>query len=81
MITKSVKPPAQQCTAPPTKKGHRMSSRLNPQDQQRVDKYLESPIHQVPRRPFKVWILLALVAGSVVVLGLLSRMLGQLVVA
>lgn len=57
-----------------------MPSRLNPQDQQRVDKYLESPIHQVPRRPFKVWIMFALVFGAVVVLGLLARVLGQLVV-
>ena len=56
-----------------------MPSRLNPQDQQRVDEYLASPIHQVQRRPFKVWIMLALVVGSVVVLGLLARVLGQLV--
>ncbi|MEH6564055.1 MAG: DUF3094 family protein [Halopseudomonas sp.] len=57
-----------------------MPSRLNQQDQERVAKYLESPIHQVPRRPFKVWLLFALVIAVVVGLGLLSRLLGQLVV-
>jgi len=57
-----------------------MPSRLHPHDQQKVDQYLKSPIHQVPRRPFKVWIMLALVFGAVLVLGLLARALGQLVV-
>jgi hypothetical protein len=56
-----------------------MTSRLNPEDQQRVDHYLSAPQHQVPRRPFKPWLLLLLSIGSVVVLGLLSRVLGQLV--
>lgn len=55
-----------------------MSSQLNPQDQQRVDQYLSSPQHQVQRRPFNPWLLLALVLGSVLLLGLLSRALARL---
>ena len=61
------------------KKGRPMPSRLHPEDQKRVDQYLASPVHQVERRPFRVWILIALVVGSVVGLGLLSRLLAQLV--
>ncbi|WP_339490193.1 DUF3094 family protein [Pseudomonas sp. EL_65y_Pfl2_R95] len=56
-----------------------MTSRLTPDDQQRVDQYLSAPQHQVERRPFKVWRLLMVVLGIVVVLGVLSRFLGSLV--
>ena len=58
-----------------------MPSRLHPEDQKRVDEYLSSPVHRVERRPFRVWILIALVAGSVISLGLLSRLLAQFAVA
>ena len=78
MTAKSVKPwrsNALQCT----QKRPPMPSRLHPEDQKRVDQYLASPVHQVERRPFRVWILIALVVGSVVGLGLLSRLLAQLV--
>lgn len=57
-----------------------MPSRLNPQDQQRVDEYLRAPQHQVQRQPFRPWLLLALVLGTVIVLGLLSRLLARLAV-
>ncbi len=30
-----------------------MPSRLNPEDQQRVDEYLRAPQHQVERQPFR----------------------------
>ncbi|MEG4316568.1 DUF3094 family protein [Pseudomonas sp. FIP_A4] len=56
-----------------------MSSRLNPEDQQRVDDYLSAPQHQVERQPFRPWLLLALVLSAVLGLGLLSRLLGRLV--
>ena len=52
-----------------------MSSRLNPDDQQRVEQYLQAPQHRVERRPFRPWLLLALVVAVVVGLGLLSRLL------
>lgn len=58
-----------------------MPSRLHPEDLKRVDEYLSSPVHRVERRPFRVWILIALVAGSVIGLGLLSRLLAQFAVA
>lgn len=56
-----------------------MSSRLNPEDQQRVDDYLSAPQHQVKRQPFRPSLLLALVLSVVLGLGLLSRLLGRLV--
>ena len=56
-----------------------MTSRLNPEDQRRVDQYLQAPQHQVERRPFRPWLLLFLVVGVTVLLGLLSRLLSMLV--
>lgn len=56
-----------------------MSSRLNTEDQQRVDHYLSAPQHQVQRQPFHPWGLLAVVLGVVIGLGLLSRLLSHLV--
>ncbi|OCR21944.1 50s ribosomal protein l13 [Pseudomonas syringae] len=55
-----------------------MSSRLNPEDQQRVEEYLQAPQHQVERRPFRPWLLLIVVVAVVVGLGLLSRLLSYL---
>lgn len=56
-----------------------MPSRLYPEDQKRVDEYLASPVHQVERKPFRVWLLLAVIVGSVIGLGLLARFLATLV--
>ncbi|MGV6397181.1 DUF3094 family protein [Pseudomonas syringae] len=55
-----------------------MSSRLNPEDQKRVEEYLQAPQHQVERRPFRPWLLLIVVVAVVVALGLLSRLLSYL---
>jgi len=55
-----------------------MTSRLNPEDQKRVEEYLRAPQHQVERRPFKPWLLLVAVLIVVIGLGLLSRLLGYL---
>ena len=38
-----------------------MSSRLNPDDQKRVEQYLSAPQHQVERQPFRVWRLLLVI--------------------
>ncbi|MGL4315533.1 MAG: DUF3094 domain-containing protein [Pseudomonas sp.] len=56
-----------------------MTSRLSPEDQQRVDQYLSAPQHQVERQPFRPWRLLLLTLGVVIVLGILSRLLARLV--
>lgn len=55
-----------------------MSSRLNPEDQRRVEEYLQAPQHRVERRPFRPWLLLALLVVVVAGLGLLSRLLSHL---
>lgn len=55
-----------------------MSSRLKPEDQKRVEDYLQAPQHQVERRPFRPWMLLMVVFAVVVGLGLLSRLLSYL---
>jgi len=55
-----------------------MTSRLNPDDQKRVEDYLQAPQHQVERRPFRPWLLLAVVLVVVIGLGLLSRLLSYL---
>ncbi|MBG0843453.1 MULTISPECIES: DUF3094 family protein [Pseudomonadaceae] len=56
-----------------------MTSRLSPEDQQKVDQYLSAPQHQVERQPFRVWRLLAVVLVVTIGLGLLSRLLSRLV--
>ncbi|MCE0917749.1 DUF3094 family protein [Pseudomonas sp. NMI760_13] len=56
-----------------------MTSRLNPEDQRRVDEYLSAPQHQVERRPFRPLLLLLLVVAVTIGLGLLSRLLSRLV--
>lgn len=56
-----------------------MTSRLNPEDQRRVDEYLSAPQHRVERRPFRPLLLLLLVVAVTVGLGLLSRLLSGLV--
>lgn len=56
-----------------------MSSRLNPDDQKRVEHYLSAPQHQVERQPFKVWRLLLIIVIAVIALGVLSRLLSRLV--
>lgn len=56
-----------------------MSSRLNPDDQKRVEHYLSAPQHQIERQPFRVWRLLMVIFVVVIGLGLLSRLLSRLV--
>ncbi|MFK0090507.1 DUF3094 family protein [Pseudomonas sp. NPDC090755] len=56
-----------------------MTSRLNPEDQRRVDDYLQAPQHQVERKPFRPWLLLWMVVLVTIGLGLLSRLLSNLV--
>ncbi|WP_194789079.1 DUF3094 family protein [Pseudomonas sp. UFMG81] len=56
-----------------------MTSRLNPEDQRRVDEYLSAPQHQVERKPFRPLLLLLLVVAVTIGLGLLSRLLSGLV--
>ena len=56
-----------------------MTSRLSPEDQQKVDQYLSAPQHQVERQPFRAWRLLGVVLLIVIGLGLLSRFLSGLV--
>lgn len=56
-----------------------MPSRLYPEDQKRVDEYLSSPVHQVERKPFRVWLLLLVILGCVIAMGLLARVLAKLV--
>ncbi|MFG0381357.1 DUF3094 domain-containing protein [Pseudomonas sp. zbq_18] len=56
-----------------------MSSRLSPEDQQRVEQYLSAPQHQVERKPFRPWRLLLMVIAVTICLGLLSRLLAGLV--
>jgi Protein of unknown function (DUF3094) len=56
-----------------------MTSRLKPDDQQKVDQYLSAPQHQTERQPFRVWRLLACLLGVVIGLGILARLLSRLV--
>ncbi len=56
-----------------------MPSRLSSEDQQRVEQYLNAAQHQVQRQPFRPGLLLLIVTTLTVGLGLLSRLLAELV--
>ena len=56
-----------------------MPSQLSSEDQAKVDLYLSAPQHQVQRQPFRPWRLLTILLAAVIALGLLSRLLSQLV--
>lgn len=45
---------------------------LYPEDQRRVDAYLNSNVHEVSREPFRGWRLLAVIAAVLTVLTLVS---------
>jgi len=55
-----------------------MTSRLNPDDQQHVEQYLQLSQHRVERRPFRPWMLLVVVLTVTIGLGLLSRLIRYL---
>lgn len=55
-----------------------MTCRLNPDDQQHVEEYLQLSQNQVERKPFRPWLLLGVVLAVVIGLGLLSRLLSYL---
>ena len=55
-----------------------MTSRLNPDDQQHVEEYLQLSQNQVERKPFRPWLLLGVVLVVVIGLGVLSRLLSYL---
>jgi Protein of unknown function (DUF3094) len=55
-----------------------MTSRLSPDDQLKVDRYLAAPQHQVERQPFRPWRLLLVVVLITISLGILSRLLSRL---
>ena len=57
-----------------------MASRLYPDDQKRVDEYMQLPQNSVERKPFKVWWLLFSLVLIVLGLGLFSRYLASLVI-
>ena len=55
-----------------------MTSRLKPDDQERVEEYLQLSQNRVERKPFRPWLLLCVVLVVVVGLGALSRLLSYL---
>lgn len=54
-------------------------SKLSEEDLERVEKYLASPIHQIERKPFKPWLMMLLLVGTVIFLGGLSMLISWLV--
>ena len=48
---------------------------LSEEDQARVDTYLQRPIHQVDRQPFRPWLLMAIIVLVMTILSGLSYLL------
>ena len=52
--------------------------KLSREDQQRVEEYLSSPVHQVERKPFRPWLLLFWLWVVVTLLGGISWLFGKM---
>lgn len=48
---------------------------LYPEDQAKVDKVLQRGIYQVERRPFRPWLLVAALAGSLVLVSIIGYLI------
>ncbi|WP_257284602.1 DUF3094 domain-containing protein [Endozoicomonas sp. SESOKO1] len=75
---------SQNTAAPVADKKHcansaQQSTRLYPEDQERVDQYLKKGVNEVERSPFRPLRLMAWLTVVIVVLGVLSRLIGYLV--
>ena len=59
---------------------HNDKDRLYPEDQQRVEQYLHQGVNQQERKPFKPFKLMFWLALVIIILGVLSRVIGYLVI-
>ncbi|TQV71829.1 DUF3094 family protein [Exilibacterium tricleocarpae] len=50
-------------------------SQLTPEDRDRVQRYLNSPTNAGERKPFRVWLLLGIIWGVMVLFGLASYLI------
>jgi hypothetical protein len=48
------------------------NTQLTPEDQEKVDRYLSSSIHQVERKPFRPWLLLGVIVCVMIALSVFS---------
>lgn len=53
-------------------KNSTLSDQLTEADQEKVEHYLNSTIHQVERKPFRLWLLLGIIVCVMVVLSVFS---------
>ena len=51
--------------------------KLAPEDQERVDRYLASSIHQVERKPFRPLLLLGVIMATMAILTLVAWVLAR----
>ncbi len=58
--------------------GDQPASRLNPEDQARVDEFLQRGVNSVERRPFRPFRLLLVLLAVVTGLSILSQLLARL---
>ena len=59
--------------------GQGSAPKLSAEDQARVEKYLQSPVHSVERKPFKPWLMMASLVAVIVSLSLLSLLISSFV--
>jgi len=54
------------------------NNQLNPEDQARVEEYLNRPNHRIDRKPFRPWLLLGVIVLVLTGLSLFSYLLAYL---
>ncbi len=61
----------------PAAKNEEGAVRLSEEDMQRVEKYLQSPVHSVERKPFRPWLMMLGLVGVIIALSLLSLLISR----
>lgn len=54
-------------------------SEYSPEDLEAVKRFINTPVNQVERKPFKPWMMMGGLMGVVIILGGLSLLIGWLV--
>ncbi|MGI9274523.1 MAG: DUF3094 family protein [Endozoicomonas sp.] len=58
---------------------NKTQTRLNPEDQAKVDRFLKQGVNATERSSFKPWRLMLWLAVVIIILGILSRFIGSFV--
>lgn len=65
-------------TDQPEQQDRSYENRLYPEDQEKVDAFLKRGVNSVERKPFRLWIMILLLLGTVTGFSLLSQLIARM---